>query len=322
MPPGSDHAGMYEVLRLIEQANQLAASLSTPPLRVFESVSLDIPKLSPPELGCIRLVSWLFVQYFEAGRVGVRFLDGKAIAYDQDPNGEITKHRDYVQRLRTFFQHNLDSSKSHDRGIQETCRAWFREKCNTAVPSTDEDWALCLGAIIKEAVGSLEVLVATLRRIEVDEAREEICKDWRLRASRNLLPHQFEDLIAQVAADMGKTEIDPVGLRRRFYDQWSKHLGLLNEGVEVLVEARKLVEHALLTVIPDTMPITGKDVISELQIEPGPKVGEVLAQARTLYAKERLSKETLLERLRRGPEVKGDEGAVSDAGNSVATTAE
>jgi len=314
---------MYEVLRLIEQANQLAASLSTPQLRVFESVSLDTPKLSPPELGCIRLVSWLFVQYFEAGRIGVSFLDGKAIAYGQDPNGEIKKHRDNVQRLRTFFQHNLDSNKSHDRGIQETCRKWFREKCNTAVPSTDEDWARCLGAIINEAVGSLEVLVATLRRVEAAEAREEICKDWRLRASKNLLPHQFDDLIAQVAADMGKPEIDPSVFRKRHYDQWSKHLGLLSEGTDVLVEARKLVEHALLTVIPDTLSITGTDVIKELQIEPGPRVGEVLAQARTLYARERLSKDALLEMLReRSTEEESAEGDVTTDGSSVATTAE
>jgi hypothetical protein len=54
----------------------------------------------------------------------------------------------------------------------------------------------------------------------------------------------------------------------------------------------------MLTVIPDVLPITGKDIIRELQIEPGPLVGRLLAEARSLYGGERLSREQLLERLR------------------------
>ena len=146
VPTEPDHSGMYELLRLIEQANQLAASLTSGMPVVFDDVSLETPRLSPPELGCIRVVSWLFVQYFEAGRIGVSFLDGKAFAYGHDPDGSIKKHRQTTQRLRTFLQHNLDSTKPHDRQRPGGLSA-RRSKRNVARPfqSADEHWAACLG---------------------------------------------------------------------------------------------------------------------------------------------------------------------------------
>jgi hypothetical protein len=305
MPTDPDHIGMYELLRLIEQANLLGASLSSGGLAVFADVSLETPKLSPPELGCIRVVSWLFVQYFEAGRIGVGFLDGKAAVYDHDSGVTLKRHRQTTQHLRTFFQHNLDSTKPHDRGIQDSCRAWFKEKCGTAVPAGDEHWAACLGGIINEAVNGLHVLVSTLRRIEADESCAQICDDWRLRVSRTLAPYQFDDLISIVAADMGRPEIDPAALRKRHHDQWVRHLGLLNEDADVRLEARKLVEHAILTAIPDILPITGRDLISEFQIAPGPLVGRLLEEARALCSQQRLSREDLLTKLRmqRGQEM-------------------
>jgi hypothetical protein len=293
----TDHAGMYEVLRLIEQANQLARSLPLAGLSVFDDVSLEPPRLTPPELGCIRLVSWLFVQHFEAGRIGVAFLEGKVIAYTQDPDGAVKKHRQNVQRLRTFFQHNLDSRKPHDQGIHESCLAWFKEKCGTAVPATDAHWAACLSEMIRESAQCLEILVSTLRMIESDEYCEQICQEWCRRVSRTVAPHQFDELIAVVGTDMGRPEIDPPSFRKRNFDSWTKHLALLSEAADVQLEARKLVENAMLTVIPDVLPITGKDIIQELQIEPGPLVGRLLAEARNLYGNERLSREQLLGRL-------------------------
>ncbi len=298
VPTAPDHSGMYELLRLIEQANQLAASLSSGMPVVFDGVSLETPRLSPPELGCIRVVSWLFVQYFEAGRIGVSFLDGKAFAYGHDPDGSIKKHRQTTQRLRTFLQHNLDSTKPHDRGIQDACRTWFKGKCGTAVPVGDEHWAACLGGIINEAVSGLQVLVRTLRSIEADESCTQICDEWRLRVSRTLAPYQFDELISIVAADMGRPEIDPAALRKRHYDQWVKHLALLNEDADVRLEARKLVENAILTAIPNVLPITGKDLISEFQIAPGPEVGRLLEEAKVLCSQQRLNRDELIGKLR------------------------
>jgi hypothetical protein len=196
------------------------------------------------------------------------------------------------------LQHNLDSKKPHDRSIQDACHTWFKEKCGTAVPVADEDWAACLGGIINEAVTGLQALVRTLRSIESDESCTQICDEWRLRVSRTLAPYQFDELISIVAADMGRPEIDPSALRKKHYEQWIKHLALLNEEADVWQEARKLVENAILTAIPHVLPITGKDLIAEFQIAPGPEVGRFLEEARALCAQQRLNRDELMAKLR------------------------
>src|ERR1017187_6345027 len=96
---------MYELLRTMEQINRVTATLPGPIPGVFAPVSLDMPRFSPAELGCMRVVSWLFVQHFEAGRIGGAFLQSHAVGYGHDPNGDAEQHRLLVQRLRTFFQH-------------------------------------------------------------------------------------------------------------------------------------------------------------------------------------------------------------------------
>ena len=103
--------------------------------------------------------------------------------------------------------------------------------------------------------------------IESDEYCEQICQEWWRRVSRTVAPYQFDELIAVVAADMGRPEIDPPSFRKRNFDAWTKHLAVLSEDADVQLEARKLVENAMLTVIPDVLPITGKDIIRELQLD-------------------------------------------------------
>src|SRR5690606_25420197 len=126
------------------------------------------------------------------------------------------------------FQHNLDSSKAHDRDIVEACKQWFKASCGTAVPSTDEHWSKCLSSLLNEAQEALRSLLDTLRSIEADESCENICREWQVRIKRNFPPYMFDDLIVKAAVDMGRDGIDAVSLRKRHYDVWQKHMSLLH----------------------------------------------------------------------------------------------
>src|ERR1017187_3711250 len=186
-----------------------------------------MPKLSPAELGCMRVVSWLFVQHFEAGKIGSAFLEGKVELYGQDGAQKVKCHRLVIQKLRTLFQHNLNLEKPHDRDIVETCERWFKDSCGTAVPSSDEHWTKCLSRLLLEAQECLEILLNTLRSIESDESCNKICYEWELRIKRYYPPHRFDEIIAKVAVDMGRDSVDGSSLRKRYYESWSKHIGLL-----------------------------------------------------------------------------------------------
>jgi hypothetical protein len=151
---------------------------------------------------------------------------------------------------------------------------------------------------LEEAFDFLEALLKVVRSIEQDESREEICRTWQFRIERYHPPHAFDALIAVVAADMGRNHLDPERLRRQFYNKWVQDLRLLTGSYEFAIEARKLIEHALLTVTTRVLPITGYDIMQELGVPSGPDVGRLLERAPQLYNANPCSRDMLLDQLR------------------------
>ena len=289
---------MYELLRMIQQIDRVASTMPGLADSVFAPISLDIPRLAPPELGCMRVVSWLFVQHFEAGKVGTAFLEARGDVYGHDPDQKVRRQRLLIQRLRTFFQHNLDAKNAHDRDIVEGCEQWFKENCGTAAPSTDDHWGKCLSALLAQAQECFDVLLNILRSIEADESCHKICQEWQFRIKRHYPPHLFDELIAKVAVDMGRDGVEGISLRKRHYDSWQKHMSLLHDGVDFEAEARKLVEYSILSLAPKVLPVTGKDLMEQFALGPGPIIGQLLKSAQQMYEAEPCSREDLLEKLR------------------------
>jgi hypothetical protein len=151
---------------------------------------------------------------------------------------------------------------------------------------------------MREATVLFAALLDALRAIEADDGREETAASWLFRLMRHHPASDFDRLIEEVAADMGREYLDVVRFRRRFYDRWVEALDALDGEYDFDVEARRLVEHALLTELAAAMPITGKDVIESLGIAPGPAVGEELERALALFSAAPCGRDELLERLR------------------------
>ncbi len=298
MSEGSAEALMYEIIARKEEIDKVAVHLIEVTDGVFEAVSLGMPKFEPPELGFLRLVSWLFVLYHETGRVGVNFLTDRLAAYAIDPDGKLGGHPAVVRDLRTFSQHNLDPRKGHDSGVQAACEGWLKEHCGTPVPGNDTQWRACLYGLLREACAFLAALLAVARKIEQDESRDQICREWTFRIRKHYPPHIFDALISSVAADMGREHIDAARLRNRYYDKWTRALDLLDSDHNLETEARKLIEYVLLTDATPVLPITGKDIMEEFGIAPGPNVGHLLEHARRIYECEPCSRSDLLGRLR------------------------
>jgi len=289
---------MYEIFRLREEIDRMAARLnqSTP---IFSSLSMPMPKLTPPELGLLRAVSWFYVLYYEVGKVNVEFLNERLSAYNLDLEQKVANHLHTVEQLRTFFQHNLDPSRPHDRKIQEDCEQWFQNQCKTYEPRNNEHWQGCLIGFPHEAHSFFVALQKCIHCIEQDESREQILRDWDFRRNRYHPPYEFDELISIVAADMGRGALDHVRLRKRFYDKWIKELQLLQGDYDFKVEARKLIEHVLLNETTAVLPITGNDIMQEFSIPPDQQVGQLLELARNLHnADPYLSHADLLEKLR------------------------
>jgi hypothetical protein len=97
---------------------------------------------------------------------------------------------------------------------------------------------------------------------------------------------------------MGRENIDVPRFRNRYYDRWTRELAVQQGSYDFEVEGRKLIEQALLTEMTPVLPITGKDIIDEFNLSPGPQVGDLLRLARKLYMEEPCNRDILLTKLR------------------------
>ncbi len=265
---------------------------------VFGDLSLPIPNPHPAELGFMRAVSWLYVLYREAGKAHVDFLNEQLGAFQLDSNCVFVRHCAIVSSLRTFLQHHIDLGKPRNVELTLQCEQWFRQQCGDPEPGTDAQWLICLTGLTREAIAYLTALEQCLRCIEEDEQRDTIIDNWRFRFQRYHAPHEFDELISIVAADMGREGLDTVRLRRRYYDSWSKHLLMLQGNYDFDREGRKLIEHALLSETTAVLPITGTDIMDGFSIGPGPEVGRLLARAKQLYDADPCNGTDLLNRLK------------------------
>lgn len=289
---------MYHILQLHEEINTVSTKLHKDKREVFENTSQRIPVLQPAELGFLRAVSWLYVLYYEVGRVNVEFLINRLNTYHLDPDQVFYSHRITIHHLRTFLQHNLVPTEREDRFIQEYCEKWLEKQCRTPYPKEEDEWNQCLYNLLLEADNFITALRKCIRRIEKDESRDAILNEWSFQHHRHPPPHEFDSLISEIAYDMGRENLNVARLRNRFYKKWCDELKLLHGTYDFKVEARKLIEHAFLIEMTPVLPITGRDIMSELNIPRGNQVGELLKRANAYYNEGAHTRENLLQKLR------------------------
>ncbi|SRR5579885_209322 len=290
-----------EALRLITETDSLRNlifSLVGGSRAPFEAPSVPVPEPVPAELAFIRMVSWLFVLYFETARISVRFLLAKFPTYGIDSDGRLATHFRAVRCLRTLFQHHLELTNPDDIETREVCYRWYADHCGTAVPDSDGHWRKCLAALILQAVEFVRSLAAAGRSIEQDESREGICSQWRSRLERYRTPLECERLVSAIASDMGREHLDPTMLTKRHHQKWMQQVELWSPDVDMEDALRSLIEATILSETIPALPINGHDIMNELDITPGKQVGHLLELARKLYEENPCGREQLLTRLR------------------------
>lgn len=296
---GKQDSTLLEIFRYQEVAKSLVRASFPQVGELFESVSIHILALEPPELGFLKMVSWLYVHYFEAGRKSIPFVVNKAAGYGIDPNGDIKTHMKLVNSLRTYLQHNLSYDSSRDNLLVSECENWFLANCATRIPAYSEHWDEALQALCNEAVVFFRCIADCLREMEHDASHTLLEQQWQQYRDRQHAPHEFDSIVSTAAKDMGRDTLDSVAFRKKHYETWTKALSMLNWPYEFKQEARRLIEQSILDMFARTLPITGEDVIMTLGIAPGPKVGEILSDLRRLCEERQYSVNELLEIIRR-----------------------
>lgn len=289
---------MYEVISLVQELNRIRVALFRDGSRFSGDVSQSHPVFSPPELGFLRAVSWFYVFFFEVGRTSVEYLDDKLGKFALGQSADVISHLKVIQNLRTYLQHNLNPLLSHDEKILHGCQDWFERSCGTRLPHSDAEWTTCLVALLQCSLTYMKALERCMRAIERDDARTQLLDEWKIRESRLIPPHKFDEVIDTVAKDFGRDNLDAPRLRKRYLDKWNKALDALQWPFDIDHELRKLIEHTLLNDSAPVLPLTGVDIMSTFAIPPGPDVARILDIAREEFTNKPCTKGQLLERLK------------------------
>ena len=283
-----------ETSRLLLQVNAVAKSLGR--AKAIFSESFPSPSsASCSEAGFLKSVAWYYILYYETGRRDLEFLFNYFNTYQIDITRSSHSHYRIVHNLRTAFQHGLSLDDDHDSEIQQGAIQWISSKCGTENPSTDKEWSDCVTMLNSEAQQFLLYLTEVIVAISRDKFKDDILREWEFRVNRYRPPHEYDRLIQIVASDMGQEHLNPVNLRNKYYESWTKELSLRTGNFDFEIEARKLIERELIQ--NPVLPIIGPDIITRFGITPGPAVGKALAVAKKLYSTQPCSKEDLLNQL-------------------------
>ena len=152
--------------------------------------------------------------------------------------------------------------------------------------------------LLGESLNVMDILNNTLNVISKSDFAAEVIKIWIIRVKRSHAAYEYDEIIALAASDMGMEYLDPVSLRKRYIEKWNKQLSILKSDYDFCYEARRLIEQTL--VDDEKIPplLTGEDIISELNVYPGPEVRKLYSLAQRLFIESPCSKDALITALR------------------------
>lgn len=219
----------------------------------FSKVNVIRPNFVNEELSFIRLITWLYTLYFEAGKDSLKVIKS---SMSQDSKTQYTKHSKLVNSFRTMLHHNLDRTSSRDFKIEKDCHAWMKSVCNKTIPTSEVDWKNCSAQLIEEAYSVLSAIASELELMTDSPAQKEIfIFNWMASKDKSLKPYVYDKIISGSLALINQKDIDVVSYRQKYYEDWNKNILLLSSDANYENEAIKMVESSIVKDFSIRLPV-------------------------------------------------------------------
>lgn len=279
-----------------EKLNNYISDSTSQEIIAFKEISLYEPNFISAIHGFYTSVSWLYVHYYETGKFAVRFLIDNTKKIDSLKYEYCTNHVNLIHSFRTFLQHNLNLKNPNDLIKKDNCLIWIENQITTPWPSDEKQWETLLRKLYNETTETLNILHMTCLN---ESQNPNFFKVWKNRLERHVEPFEYDELVEIIAKDIGLDNIDPVKVREKNYDKWNDKLKILKDLKRKNEYMRSMLEATLINVDNLPLPINGKDIMEQFNLNPGHEVGKKLKMAREIYTNEPCSKSTLLEKLKK-----------------------
>ena len=281
-----------ELLEVVERVRRATTSLLKDE-DALEQPSMPLRGFASPELGLLRLASWLFALHRESGKEALSYV---LELFARIGTVDISEHVADIQTLRTYFQHHLTRS-TRDQGIRVAAELWLTGEADVSTGVSIDDWRSALDRLSRSAEQALTRIAEAAEVSLADDGREAVASQWASIKSRAIPAHEVDRHIEGLAAQMGLDELDVKVFRERHFAAWRKQLGVLNSNADPRTHLTRLIERELLNLRAVTpMPVAGEDVMDAFGLAPGPEVGSVLRTITAIHSESGGTREELLVR--------------------------
>ena len=246
------------------------------------------------EASFMRLVNWTYVLLFEAGRISIPYLLKLQNGANVPLN--VKEARTIVHNLRTWISHNVGFSSRRDAAISKRVSQWFLGLCGATEPDNTSAWRVCFSGLCREAGEILTHCQSALELI-VRENDMDTIQDLRRRVDRSWSTDLWDALVEDICVRLS-LRIDVPKFRNSRLSEWRTFLDTVPEEDDPEQAVIRIIERDLLNHTSDILPIDGRDVMSALDLEPGPEIGSALQHARELIRSGIRDRTQLLERLK------------------------
>lgn len=220
----------------------------------FSKVNVIRPNFQNKELSFVRLVTWLYTLYFEAGKDSL-----KVIKTSMSPESRklYTNNSKLVNNFRTKLHHNLDRTSSRSFKIEKDCHKWTKSVCSKQIPTSEAEWEQCSVQLLQEAYEVLTTIASELEQMTDSKSQKEIfIYNWLASKEKSLQPHIYDQIIETSLALINQKDIDVVSYRKKYYENWNNSISLLNSDANYDNEARKIVESSIIKDFSIRLPVT------------------------------------------------------------------
>lgn len=227
------------------------------------------------ELLFLYSISFIYNLYHDRGQSNIDFIIGKMRG---EQLNDSKQHKELINSLRTYFFHFLSNKRKNDNDKKRDVTFFYFEVCGQELPIDDEDWKKCVCKIIEEANTFLSNIILCIKNSD----KLLLKKEWLSNKTRELPVQELKDSI--------KNYIIIYDIRiecNSYYQRIEKHL--TKEFKQVShnnLQYKQIMEHMdnfignLIEKRTEVPPlISGKDLLNRFDIEPGPKMKEMINYA-------------------------------------------
>jgi hypothetical protein len=247
-------------------------------------------------LDFIRLVSWLYALWHEAGRVSATVLRRAVDTFDPESSDLLSEHLSTIASHRTLMHHDLGAEVQRGGKTMARCEAWFDIACGAPEPTDPDAWRSAHVALCTEARLALEAAETTLQLLGADAGASDWVRSWRLALEREFDDGDLDKRVKTLARQLGVGPLRSPEFRRRFRARWMDQVRLC-PAPDTSATLDRAITRDLLDHGKRQHPLLPREVMACLGLEEGPLVGDAMRLARSLYDLAPCPPEELLRRL-------------------------